>query len=66
MYIHIKVKVLSHVQLFRIPWTLACQAPYGILQARILEWTASPFFRESSKPMDKTWVSCIIVRFFII
>ena len=30
----------------------------GILQARILEWLAFPFFRESSQPRDRTQVSC--------
>ena len=25
---------------------------HGILQARILEWVAIPFFRESSQPRD--------------
>ena len=34
--------------------TLACQASLsmGILQARILEWVAMPFFREPSRPRD--------------
>ena len=31
----------------------------GILQARILEWVAIPFSRESSQPRDWTQVSCI-------
>ena len=36
--------VLSQVQLFVTPWTVAHQAPLsmGILQARILEWVAMP------------------------
>ena len=29
-----------------------------ILQARILEWVAIPFFRGSSWPRDQTQVSC--------
>ena len=33
---------------------------YGILQARILEWVAMPFFRGSSWPRDGTWVSHIV------
>jgi len=37
---------------------------YGILQARILEWVAFPFTRESSQPRDQTQVSCIAGRFF--
>ena len=31
----------------------------GILQARILEWVAFPFFRGSSQPRDRTQVSHI-------
>ena len=30
---------------------------HGILQARILEWVAFPFSRESSQPRDQTHVS---------
>ena len=37
---------------------------HGILQARILEWVAIPFFRGSSQPRDWNWVSCIAGRFF--
>jgi len=37
---------------------------HGILQARILEWTAIPFSRGSSWPRDPTRVSCIAGRFF--
>ena len=32
---------------------------YGILQDRILEWTAVPSSRGSSQPRDKTYVSLI-------
>ena len=39
---------------------------HGILQARILEWIAIPFSRGSSRPRDRTWVSCIANRFFTI
>ena len=34
--------------------------------ARILEWVAIPFSKESSQPRDQTWVSCIVGRFFTI
>ena len=36
---------LSHVQLFKTPWTVACQVPpsMGILQARIQECLAISF-----------------------
>ena len=36
---------------------------HGILQARLLEWVASPFSRGSSEPRDQTQVSCIAGRF---
>ena len=37
---------------------------HGILQARILEWVAVPFFRGSSQPRDRTQVSRIAGIFF--
>ena len=37
---------------------------HGILQARILEWAAVPFSRETSQPRDRTQVSCLVGRFF--
>ena len=39
---------------------------HGILQARILEWVAIPFFRGSSQPRDRTQVSQIAGEFFTI
>ena len=49
---------------------MGCSPPdssvHGILQARILEWVAMPFFRGSSQPMDWTWVSCVAGRFVTI
>ena len=39
---------------------------HGILRARIPQWVAIPFFRESSLPRDRTWVSCISGRCFTI
>ena len=43
-------KLLSLVQLFVTLWTVARLAPLsmGILQARILEWVATPSSREPS------------------
>ena len=40
------------------------QAPLsmGILQARILEWVGIPFSRGSSRPRDRTRVSCTAGR----
>ena len=50
--------------------SLHCSFPgssvQGILQARILEWVASPFSRGSSQPRDQTQVSPIAGRFFTI
>ena len=68
MKVKVKVKLLSHVQLFATPWTVAHQAPLsmGILQARILEWVAMPSSRGSSQPRDQTHVSCIAGGFFTI
>ena len=59
---------LSCAQPFETPWTAARQAPLpmGILQARILEWVAMPSSRGSSQPWDKTQVSCIVGRLFIV
>ena len=39
---------------------------HGILQARTLEWVASPLSRGSSRSRDGTWASCIAGRFFTI
>ena len=39
-------------------------AVHGILQARILEWVAVPFFRGSFQPRDQTQVSHTAGRFF--
>ena len=32
---------------------------HGTSQARILEWLAISFFRGSSQPRDRTWISCV-------
>ena len=37
---------------------------HGILQARILDWVAFPFFRGSSQPRDQTQASHVAGRFF--
>ena len=39
---------------------------HGILQARIPEWVAIPFYKGSSQPKDQTQVSCIAGGFFTI
>ena len=50
--------MLSRVQLFATPWTNSSSV-YGVLQARLLEWVASPFSRESCWPRDQTQVSTL-------
>ena len=51
----------SHFRLFTIP--MDCRPlgsfVHGFLQARILEWVAIPFSRESSQARNQTWVSYI-------
>ena len=42
--------MLSRVQLFAVPWTVAHQALLSIFQARILEWVAIPFSRDLPNP----------------
>ena len=37
---------------------------HGILQAKILEWVAFPFFRGSAQPRDRNQVSGIAGGFF--
>ena len=44
-----KWKSLSHARLFATPWTVV----HGILQARILEWVATPSSKESSQPREE-------------
>ena len=63
-----KVKSLSHVQLFVTPWTysLSDSSIHGVFQARILEWVAISFSRRSSRTRDWTRVSCIVGRRFTI
>ena len=43
-----------------------CTAVHGILQARILEWVASPFSKGSSQPRDRIQVSRTAGRFLTI
>ena len=63
-----KVRVAQSCPTFCDP--MDCSPPgssvHGILQTRILEWVASPFSRESSRPRDRTWASRIAGRFFTV
>ena len=66
----IKVKVLVAQLCLTFCDPMNCSPPgssvHGILQARILEWVAIPFSRESFGPRDRTPISCIAIRFFTI
>ena len=48
--------------------TRDCSLPgfsvYGILLARILEWVVMASSRRSSRPRDRTCISCTTARFF--
>ena len=57
-----KWELLSCVLLFATPWTW--NTVHGLLQARILEWVAFPFSRESYQSRDRTQVSRTAGRFF--
>ena len=59
----VKVKV---AQAFPTPFDPMDYTVHGNLQARILEWVAIPFSRESSQPRDWTQVSWIAGGFFTI
>ena len=57
----------SEVKVTQLCLTLCNPMDYtvhGILQARILEWVAFPFFRDSSQPRDQSQVSHIAGGFF--
>ena len=65
-----KVKVLVIQSCPTLCNPVDCSPPgssvHGILQARILEWVAISFSRQSSRPRDQTQVSCTAGRFFTI
>ena len=63
LYIILKVKVAQLCLTLCDPMDYTV---HGILQARILEWVAIPFFWGSSQPRDRTQVSQIADRFFTI
>ena len=62
------VPSLCRVRVFATPWTVACQSPLSvrILQARILEWVATPSSRGSSQLRDWTQVSLTVGRLFTV
>jgi len=62
----VKVTQLCPTLCDSMDYSLPASSVHGILQARILEWVASPFSRGSSQPRDQTQVSHIAGRFFSI
>ena len=46
--------------------SLSGTSVHGIFQARVLEWIAIALSRGSSRPRDRTWVSCIADRRFTV
>ena len=64
-YLKVKVKLLSPVQLFATPWSVAHQA-LPSMGFSILEWVAISFSRGSSWPRDWTRVSSIVGRRFTV
>ena len=64
----LKVKVAQSCLILCDPMdcSLPASSVHGILQARILEWIAIPFFRGSSWSRDQTQISCIAGKFFTI
>ena len=67
LQLKLKLKSLSCVRLCD---TMDCSLPgssiHGIFQARVLQWVAIYFSRESSWPRDWTWFSHIAERRFTI
>ena len=56
----VHAQLFSHAQLFVTPWAvvLPSASVHGVFRARILEWVAISFSRESSQPRDQTHVCC--------
>ena len=62
----LKVKMLSHVQLFETPWTVACQAPLSMGFPRQEYWSGLPFPPPGDLLRDQSDVSRIASRHFTI
>ena len=62
------MKVLVTQSCLTLCNTMDCSLPgspvHGLLQAKTLEWLASPFSRASFRPRNQTRVSSIAGRFF--
>ena len=60
-YVSVCVCALSHVWLFAMPWTIACQAPRSMEFSRQKYWSGLLFPPPggSSKPRDWTHICCV-------
>ena len=58
--------MLSHVQLFASPWTVALQAPLSVGFSRQEYWSGYSFLQRIFPTQDQTWVSCIADGLFTI
>ena len=63
---YIRIMKCCHAQSLSSVWLcdlMGCSLPdssvHGLLQAKIVEWVAISFSRESSRPRDGTHVSCV-------
>ena len=67
IYLPLELDICCEIKVTKSCPTLCDPMDYtvhGILQSRILEWVAVPFYRRSSQPRDWTQVSCIASGFF--
>ena len=61
VYIHVKLKLLSHVRLFVIPWTVAYQAPQSMEFSRQEYWSGLPFPSSGDLPNPGIEPGCMCV-----
>ena len=68
MVYEVKMKVAQSCQILFDPidCNLLGSSVDGILQARIVEWVAISYSRGSSRPRDRTQISCIAGGFFTV
>ena len=65
-YMYLKVAQLCPTLCYPMDCSPTGPSVQGIFQARLLEWIAISFSRGSSKPRDRTWVSCIAGTLFTV
>ena len=69
-YVSVPMEVLGGQSCLTLCNAMECSSPgspvHGILQIRILECVAMPFYRRSSQPRDRTQLSHIAGRFFTV